>query len=778
MKKLLSVILSVAMLCSTAVFVSADESLSAGEMSETKTVRVGIDAEYEPFEYYENGELTGFDVDLMNMIISRTGYVVEYIDMPFDELILAVANGDVDCAVSAITATEERNEIVDFSRNYLMCSMYETDDAGTTEYQEKYAIAFREGVSNVKYLSRTPNEYEEMYMAIDDAIGMLLKDGTIDSLILKYELDKPIEYDGNVVQFKAVDDNNDKISATSVPASEWATESVEKARKIGITNYGGNYNYPGNITREEFCELIYNYYKLIPDGIKTVEPKNSFTDTDNGHIAVLNSLGIIKGKSDTEFAPNDLLTREEAATIIFRLIKTVHPDWAATELWFDFVDEGDISDWSMDAIQRICNMGIMKGVGDSKFAPKANFTTEQAVATMVRCYENFNRSEIIGGSDEKTDIVVSDLSFADKMNVQMPTDKNYMFSPLSIKMALAMSANGADGNTKSEILAALGIDNIDDFNALSKDIIERYSKTDILNLNIANSIWMNKDKTTQNFSTAFKKTATDYYNADVKTVNNKNAVSEINSWVSDKTNGKITEIVQNTDDFWSMLVNAIYFKGAWQNEFNESATKPDEFTSADGTKTQIDFMNKTAWMNYAETKSSKMVELPYKNRLDKFDKNGEYIDTERYDDLDVAMYVITSDEDINVAEELEAAIDDKEFKSTYIKLSMPKFRIEYSQDLNDMLKNIGINTAFEPGKAEFGKMFDSGNMWFTKTIHKTFIDVDEKGTEAAAVTAIGMAGSAMPPEPIELKFNKPFHFVICDNTSGEILFMGRYAFAE
>lgn len=378
----------------------------------------------------------------------------------------------------------------------------------------------------------------------------------------------------------------------------------------------------------------------------------------------------------------------------------------------------------------------------------------------------------------KTDIVISgDLVFADKMNVQMPEDKNYMFSPISVKMALALAANGASGETQEELLNALGLSSLDEFNSVSKDLIERYSQTDILSLNIANSVWVNKDKTSQNFSKNFKKTATDYYNADVKTVNNKNAMSEINSWVSNKTNKKITVIVKDTDDFWAMLVNAIYFKGAWQNEFSESATKPDEFTSADGTKTQIDFMNRTGWMSCAETKSAKIVELPYKNRLDKFDKNGDYIDTEYYGDLDVSMYVIDAD-DINVAEELEAAIADKTFKSSYIKLSMPKFKIEYSESLNDMLKNIGIQTAFKPRKAQFENMFASGNMWFSDTFHKTFISVDEKGTEAAAVTAIGMGGTSLPPKPTEVKFNKPFYFVIRDNTSGEILFMGRYAFAE
>ena len=563
------------------------------------------------------------------------------------------------------------------------------------------------------------------------------------------------------------DDTTPKISATSVPASKWAEDSIETARKINIIS--GNYNVPGAITREEFCGLIFSYIRNVAEILDLPAAAMPFTDTNNAQIGVLNLWGIMKGKSETEFAPNDSLTREEAAAILCRLINKIYPGWDTTAQYFDFADSGQISDWAMNDIQVICNMGIMQGVGDNRFAPKALYTTEQAAATLVRIYENVGKS--------KTNDT-ADLTFADKLNAQMPADKNYMFSPLSVKMALALAANGAEGDTKNEILNTLGIKNLDEFNALSKDLIKRYSKTDVLCFNIANSIWINKDKTKQNFSNDFKSLATEYYNADVKTVDNKNAAGDINAWVKDKTNGKIPQIIDNADNFWAMLINAIYFKGAWENEFSTYLTKPDEFTNADGTKTQTDFMNKTSWIPYAETKSAKIIELPYKNRVDNFSDNGEYISTDSFDDIDVSMYLMLADSGINTEQELHASISGKSFERTYTKLSMPKFKIEYSDRLNDTLKNIGIQTAFDAKTARFEKMFDSGNMWFTDTIHKTFISVDEKGTEAAAVTAIGMAGASLPPEPIELKFNKPFYFAIRDNTSGEILFMGRYAFAK
>ncbi len=765
MKKILSVILAITMLCSVTIAAFADGAAD-------EAVKVGINAEYEPFEYYRDGELKGFDVELTDLIGEKIGRKIEFVNMDFDALLPAVASEKVDCAVSAITVTEEREKVIDFSREYLRTTVVTFENGQTIRKSGgDYAIVFRSGVSGAKDKSDALSDYEKLYIDIDNALSELSQNGTVGKLIEKYELNQPADETKETIEYEDVRGCGTPAAKTSEDvgsASKWAEDSIETARKINIIS--GDYNFPKAITRGEFCELAFNYIKNFPGSAFSVGIiKPPFTDTDNEHIEVLNALGIVKGKSETEFAPNDFLTREEAAAILYRLIKKIYPDSAATEMYFEFADSDQISDWAMSDIQVICNMGIMKGVDDNKFAPKELYTTEQAVATLVRVYENSKKSEV---ND------TADLSFSDKLNAQMPADKNYMFSPLSVKMALSLAANGAEGDTKNEILNALGIKSLDEFNALSKDLIKRYSQCDILSLNIANSIWINKDKTTQNFSNAFKDFAAELYNAEVRTVDNKNAVGEINSWVNDKTNGKIPQIINNADNFWAMLINAIYFKGAWQSEFNDRLTKPDEFTNADGTKTETDFMNKTSWIQYAKTKSAKIIELPYKNRAANFSESGEYIGTDNYDDLDISMYLLLSDDDINAERELDDAIESESFKSTYTKLSMPKFKIEYSESLNDMLKNIGIKTAFDTRAAQFGKMFDSGNMWFSDTIHKTFISVDEKGTEAAAVTGIGMGGSSLPPEPIELKFNKPFYFVIRDNISGESLFMGRYAFAK
>ena len=198
------------------------------------------------------------------------------------------------------------------------------------------------------------------------------------------------------------------------PPSDWAKESVDKAKSLKIINDDVVYPYRMSITREKFCELIYNYCSMVGE-LVVDDGHIAFKDTDNVKVQILNAMGIINGKSSTEFAPNDLLTREEAATILFRMINAVHPDWAAHQVYYEFADSKDISDWAMDSIQTICNMGIMEGVGNNKFAPKDIYTTEQAIATIVRVYNAAEASGvvkhdssigIIGGADGPTSIIV------------------------------------------------------------------------------------------------------------------------------------------------------------------------------------------------------------------------------------------------------------------------------------------------------------------------------------------------------------------------------------
>ena len=422
MKKILSIILSIIMLLSMGTVAFADGV--NGPMQKAK-LKVGISADFPPFEYYnENEELYGFDVDLMNYIGERIGFDIEFVNMSFDQLFSAVMGGEVACAISAISITEERNNVIDYTIPYLSAKVTHIDDETSDTSIEQYAIVFPNNSAEKGKLTEAAGEPEtSLYNLVNNAISDLIEDKTIEKLGEKYELNKAADtedFDYEYTVISVPDDfdksNMDKseissggqTSGTSVPYSDWAKSDIEKAIALNIINVGGNYNFPAPITREEFCELIYNYCYNVIKEVDTVTGENKFTDTTNSKIIRLNAMGIINGKSETEFAPNDLLTREEAAVILNRMVNKTVPV-PVTEMYFAFDDEASISAWASDSIQIMCNMGVMNGVGDNKFAPKETYTTEQAIATIVRVYAAQSaNSGIIGGADAPTEIVVTD----------------------------------------------------------------------------------------------------------------------------------------------------------------------------------------------------------------------------------------------------------------------------------------------------------------------------------------------------------------------------------
>ena len=353
----------------------------------------------------------------------------------------------------------------------------------------------------------------------------------------------------------------------------------------------------------------------------------------------------------------------------------------------------------------------------------------------------------------------SDVSggFAWNLNELMPDDQNYMFSPFSIKMALAMAAVGADGDTQDEILKVLQIEDLNKFNAASAQFIQEYGENEKVRLNIANSLWLNTDYYKgADFESTFRDTVLKYYQADSGKVNNANAVETVNNWVKDKTNDKITGLISNSD-FLAYIVNAVYFKGEWARQFSRDATGKAEFTDRNGKSTEIDFMNMTGYFDYYADDFGRMLKLPYK-------------------DGKTSMYIAIP---AGGAEDLYKNIEKME--ATRVKLSLPKFKTEFDIKLIKQLSQLGIHTAFDRDTADFKNMFTDipDNIFISDVIHKTFINVDEAGTEAAAVTGIGFDTTAMPTEPpVAFIADKPFTYFICDDVSGEILFMGEYAYAD
>ena len=341
----------------------------------------------------------------------------------------------------------------------------------------------------------------------------------------------------------------------------------------------------------------------------------------------------------------------------------------------------------------------------------------------------------------------------------MPKDQNYMISPFSIKMAMMMAANGANDYTQKEILSALGVSSIDEYNQKANDIITRYNSNKDVNLNVANSIWLNKTEAMgANFKDTYKKIISDFYKGVAREENADTIASKINDFIAKETNNKITNVLptERPAGFLSALVNTIYFKGSFENQFDTANTKKDTFTDRNGNKSEIDFMNQTKHFGYYENDGVQMLKMNYSGR-------------------DIAMYILLNDDDKDV--DINDIISKMEYKN--VSVSMPKFKTEFTKSFVDVLKQMGINIAFT-NVADFSNMFDNVEVHISDVIHKTFIEVDENGTEAAAATVILMTKNSLPmPEEIkEFKANRPFTYFIRDEVSGEILFLGEYAFAK
>ena len=385
--------------------------------------------------------------------------------------------------------------------------------------------------------------------------------------------------------------------------------------------------------------------------------------------------------------------------------------------------------------------------------------------------------------------VVTDSTFAFRLKEQMPTDRNYMVSPFSIKVALAMVANAAGGTTQREILDTLGIDNLDEFNEYVKVFIEENNSAKQTNdeadskeeavlqklpeFELANSIWFNEDyyktfydgpygsyATDVKFSPEFESVVAEYYDGGSEIVNNENAVETINGWISEKTRGKITGVLDNPK-FLASLVNAIYMKAQWAQPFDEDYTMEGDFADRDGKKTKIDFMNDTNRRWYYSDGDTQMVCLPYYGGF--------------------SMYVVLGDSSKFMAER-------GKMESRKVHVKLPKWKTENTFELNGILNTLGIETAFDKRKSDLGKMMinqPKGDVtYIDRVTHKTFIEVDENKTEAAAVTVIhiGASGATLnPPTPepiIDFIADEPFTYFICDDSNGEILFMGEYAYAK
>lgn len=345
---------------------------------------------------------------------------------------------------------------------------------------------------------------------------------------------------------------------------------------------------------------------------------------------------------------------------------------------------------------------------------------------------------------------------ADLFKYNYSNGKTTLVSPLSVLTALALVQNGAQGNTLAQLEQALGGLDRDTLNAYMRAYCDFLSAGD--ELKIANSVWTDSSAEAKR---AFLQKAVDSYSAQLFSapLSDPKTVESINSWVKKNTDGMIPKIIEKADRYAvMMLVNAIAFDAKWETPYKRSDIGKLEFTSYSGSKKKTDFMCSTENV-YLKDGGAVGFMKPY--------KNGRF-----------AFAALLPDENTGIDDYVASLSGDKLMKifssakrGNEVNVKMPKFRAEYSAQLIDTLKKMGVKDAFDSKTSDFSSLIENRDAYIATVVHKTFIEVDENGTRAAASTLVG-ADTMSLMEPYSVFLNRPFVYMIVDTETNLPLFIG------
>jgi serine protease inhibitor len=346
--------------------------------------------------------------------------------------------------------------------------------------------------------------------------------------------------------------------------------------------------------------------------------------------------------------------------------------------------------------------------------------------------------------------------------VAKDSSKNVLVSPFSAYEALSMTANGADGSTKAAMAKVLGV-SAETFGALNDRnhaVLSELNSNDKVQMEIANAIYA--DSNTK-FRSSFIDLCAQIYQAEARTENfaDPQTVTKINAWCDKKTHGKIKEIIARLTPREKMVIlNSVYFKGSWENAFKADDTRQQAFTLLSGSTKQVPMMHKTFNPGYLQGQGFEAVCIPYAGKRQ-------------------VMYVFLPDPGADFAA-FQGQFTPENwqrwmagFGSCKVNLAMPKYKVEFFTLLNGPLTAMGMGEAFGD-RANFSRMFETKPGYISRVLQKTYMDVNEEGTEAAAVTAVVMAtrAVAMRPRIIDFTVDRPFVVALVDKDTSEILFLG------
>ena len=342
--------------------------------------------------------------------------------------------------------------------------------------------------------------------------------------------------------------------------------------------------------------------------------------------------------------------------------------------------------------------------------------------------------------------------------------ENSLVSPVSVLLALGMTANGANGDTLKEFEELLGqeltLNELNRYYATYKNMLAGTKKD---GCTIANSIWV-RDWSGLVVKEEFIKKNTTFYNAEIyKAAFDKSTVYDVNYWVSENTNGLIREIIKDeiNPEIMMMLINALVFEGEWNKPYYENSVYDTDFTNINGEIETVEGMHGTEY-SYIEDYNTKGFVKEYKNGY----KCVIFLPNED-EDFDEYVASFSGEKYLNLINNIS---DDN------VITMLPKFKYAYETNLNKTLQDMGLKSAFEPGKADFSGMFEANDqldkMWISDVIHKTYIEMGEKGTKAAAVTAVMVAGNGAPMKDKEVICDRPFVYAIVDGETMLPVFIG------
>ena len=541
---------------------------------------------------------------------------------------------------------------------------------------------------------------------------------------------------------------------TGYQASDWAKDELAKAEENQLIPEPLAFqDLTKPITRREYAAAAVSLHVRLTGeaGPEAAAKDSPFTDVQDASVTRACELGLIQGVGGGKFDPDGNLTREQAATILARITERSGislPGLCGTN-FVNMSDIDSISAWAREGAALMANLGIIQGKPDGQggtiFDPRGVLTRQEALVMNQRLasqLEGFARDAESASSFN-----------GDFFAAVQSEGANKSLSPVSARYALGLLQAGAAGENRDQLDALLSDMDAEAWNkALS-------SGADGPTVEVANSIWFDSSVTPNpEYLSAVQK----LYDAESQTLDltGQSAVAVINRWVSEKTHGLISSILDRplSDDAAAVLLNALYFKGDWSVPFEASDTWDQTFHDQNGTEKKVPFMHDTRHgMTFMSTDTCVGTALRYRG-------DGDWC-------MLFLMPKPGEDAGALAGEDFDALLS--EANSAYVRLALPKFTIEGSYDLTRPLKDLGLTAAFADGDFTAMGTCTKGPIRLSKVIQKTYLRVDEEGTEAAAVTgAVMEAGAALnPEEPIELTFDRPFLCCLWNGEIGQPLFL-------